>query len=175
LQAVADLQPALASLVTDSCAPPAEESFDRLFQSREALHPLLPCVQGDRKAQVALWEAFLEGKRSSLPDWTRASLPDNETLLRYISMAEEDYIRDLWLHHDVEYQHDDGHGCGHDRDNHDVDDVDDDRGDLDDVADDDHVDEGDDNDDDHDADDHDDDEHDDVDHDHNDHDDDDAE
>jgi hypothetical protein len=95
LQAIADLQPALASLKTSCGSLPSEESFDRLFQSRETLRPLLPCIQGNRELQTEVWEAFVEGKRASLPDWTRPSLPDDRKLLRYFTMDSEQYIRDM--------------------------------------------------------------------------------
>lgn len=95
LLAVADLQPALASLVTPSSTLPSEESLDRLFQSRKALQPLLPCIQSNRKLQADLWEAFLEGKVAGLPDWTMPPLPDNPTSLVHFRMKGEEYIRDL--------------------------------------------------------------------------------
>ena len=95
LQAIADLQPVLASLVTPCCTTPPEESFDRLFQSRETLRPLSPCITGNRKLQTDLWEAFLEGRMASIPDWTRPSLPDDPELLHYFRMNGEQYIRDL--------------------------------------------------------------------------------
>ena len=95
LQALADLQPALASLMTACSTLPSEDSFARLFQSRESLRPLLPCIQGNRELQARLWEAYLEGRRASLPDWTKPSLPDDPKLLQYFDMNGEHYIRDL--------------------------------------------------------------------------------
>ena len=82
LHAIADLQPALASMMTSSCTPPPEESFERLFESRETLCPLSPCIQGNRKLQTDLWEAHVKGRRASLPDWTRPSLPDDRKSLQ---------------------------------------------------------------------------------------------
>jgi hypothetical protein len=94
-QAVADLQPALASLMTLGHTQPSEESLTGLFQSREALQPLLPCIQGDRKLQIDLWNAFVEGQRTSLPDWTKPSLTDDLQALWYLAKDGETYIRDV--------------------------------------------------------------------------------
>jgi hypothetical protein len=54
-----------------------------------------PCIQGNRELQTEVWEAFVECKRASLPDWTRPSLPDDRKLLRYFTMDSEQYIRDM--------------------------------------------------------------------------------
>ena len=95
LCAVADLQPALASLMTSSCTLPSEGKFDRLFQSREALRPLFHCIQGDKKLQTDLWHAFMEGRDTSLPDWSRASLPDDPRSVEHLDMGGEHYTRDV--------------------------------------------------------------------------------
>ena len=94
-QAVADLQPALTSLMTLGHTQPSEESLIGLFQSREALQTLISCIQGDRKLQIDLWDAFVEGQTASLPDWTTLSLTEDRRALRYLSKSGETYIRDV--------------------------------------------------------------------------------
>ena len=95
LRAIADLQPALASMATPGCTQPSEESLLGLFQSRETLGLLLPCIEGDKEAQSDLWEAYLEGKKTSLSDWTRPSLREDQRLVQHLDMIGESYIRDV--------------------------------------------------------------------------------
>ena len=95
-RAVADLQPALTTLQLDGSARFSDAQVLQLFKSRDTLQPFLLCLEKDQTLRQTLWQAFLEGRERSLPDWSRPPLKsDSAPVRRQIEMNGEAYVRDL--------------------------------------------------------------------------------
>ena len=63
----------------------------------ETLHPFLQYLEEDPSLGQKVWEAFVEGRKASLPDWSRRSLSEEAwlSLACHLTMWEESFIRDL--------------------------------------------------------------------------------
>ena len=95
LCAVADLQPALAALLADVDTQPCEDQTMQVFRTRQTLHPLLQCFEEDRSLLLRAWEAFLEGRKASLPDWSKQPFDDKIAADNRNDMSEKPRVRDV--------------------------------------------------------------------------------
>ena len=93
--AVADLQPALAALLADVDTQPCEDQTMQVFRTRQTLHPLLQCFEEDRSLLLRAWEAFLEGRKASLPDWSKQPFDDKIAADNRNDMSEKPRVRDV--------------------------------------------------------------------------------